>query len=135
MQIGNLRYAYAAMRCLVLVMAVQCSKSAWAEGTDRVQELLSKEQSVFGIKRCQRSSDEIVVCGQRSDRFRLPLPNESAIESIAGHHAGELPRATAETPSLVKPCGIFQDERKCSKWETRRERQVLREMDDGSDLK
>jgi len=54
------------------------------------------------------------VCGQRRDRYRLPLPDERG-------HQGD--RARGEAPSGMAaitpaaPCGIFAGERRCSKCE------------------
>ena len=54
------------------------------------------------------------MCGQRRDRYRLPLPDERG-------HQGD--RARGEAPSGMAaitpaaPCGIFAGERRCSKRE------------------
>ena len=68
------------------------------------------------MPQCQGGAigDEIVVCGQRRDRFRLPLPNER-------EQPGD--RVSRDIPSgmdALKPatrCGIFAGERRCGKRE------------------
>lgn len=67
------------------------------------------------IATCSDSAvtDEIVVCGARQDRYRLPLPVE---RSSAERGRGEASTGTtALTPAA--PCGIFEGQRRCSKKE------------------
>ncbi|MFA6122682.1 MAG: hypothetical protein WCS75_10195 [Sphingomonas sp.] len=60
------------------------------------------------------SADEIVVCGRRRERYRLPLRVEREPES--DHRRGEASSGLAAiTPS--GPCGIFAGQRQCSKRE------------------
>lgn len=67
------------------------------------------------IARCSDSAitDEIVVCGARQDRYRLPLP----VKRSSGERGrGEASTGTtALTPAA--PCGIFEGQRRCSKKE------------------
>jgi hypothetical protein len=59
-------------------------------------------------------NEEIVVCGRRPDRYRLPLPAEHVRQP--GPVRGEAPSAMAAlTPS--GRCGIFAGERRCNKRE------------------
>lgn len=67
------------------------------------------------IARCAdtASSEEIVVCGARLDRYRLPLPVE---RPSAEWGRGEAQTGMAAlTPAA--PCGIFAGQRRCSKKE------------------
>ena len=67
------------------------------------------------IARCSdpAATDEIVVCGARQDRYRLPLPVE---RPSAARGRREAPTGTAAlTPAA--PCGIFEGQRRCSKKE------------------
>jgi hypothetical protein len=67
------------------------------------------------IARCADtpSSDEIVVCGARQDRYRLPL----LVERLSAERGrGETQTGLAAlTPAA--PCGIFAGQRRCSKKE------------------
>jgi hypothetical protein len=54
---------------------------------------------------------DVVVCGVRPDRHRLPLPRQAA----AGDTAPEASGKSAITPN--GRCGIFAGERRCSKRE------------------
>lgn len=67
------------------------------------------------IARCSYSvsSGEIVVCGARQDRYRLPLPVE---RPSAERGRGEAQTGTAALTSAA-PCGIFEGQRRCSKKE------------------
>lgn len=67
------------------------------------------------IARCSDSvsAGEIVVCGARQDRYRLPLPVE---RPSAERGRGEAQTGMAAlTPAA--PCGIFAGQRRCSKKE------------------
>lgn len=64
------------------------------------------------LPRCgAASADEIVVCADTSDRYRLPLP-----VARAGPERGE---ARSGMDALTPPtrCGIFAGERQCGKKE------------------
>jgi hypothetical protein len=54
---------------------------------------------------------DVVVCGARPDRYRLPLPREAPASDTPSEASG----MTAITPSCR--CGIFAGERRCSKRE------------------
>jgi len=60
-------------------------------------------------------SDDILVCGGRRDRFRLPLPVD---------HSGEPSRSDQGTGmgalTPPPPCGLFAGQRKCAKHEARK---------------
>ena len=65
---------------------------------------------------CQSGSDgaEIVVCGQKRDHYRLPLPVERGQQGDRAR--GDVPNGIAAiTPAA--PCGIFAGERRCNKRE------------------
>jgi len=67
------------------------------------------------IARCSDSvsSGEIVVCGARQDRYRLPLPVE---RPSTERGRGEAQTGVAAlTPAVA--CGIFAGQRRCSKKE------------------
>ncbi|GGE73267.1 hypothetical protein [Sphingomonas prati] len=75
---------------------------------------VAKPVDLSAIQQCgAASSGEIVVCGGRSEQYRLPLPNER----VAGARTrGDAPTGTAAlTPPA--PCGIFAGERRCGKRE------------------
>ena len=62
------------------------------------------------------SGDDIVVCGARSDRFRLPLPVERSDDAPV---KGEL----ATPLAVITPradCGLFAGQRTCNKREAAR---------------
>lgn len=66
-------------------------------------------------RRCatDTATDEILVCGRRDDRYRLPLPEDRApVERTRGEARGGL---AAITP--YSRCGIFAGERRCGKRE------------------
>ena len=68
------------------------------------------------VPRCQEvaASEDLVVCGRRPNRYRLPLPTEKAPSFDRAH--GEAPTGMAAlTPS--GRCGIFAGERTCNKRE------------------
>lgn len=76
---------------------------------------ISKPIDLSVVRHCSggRSSGEIVVCGSRRDRFRLPLPIEREPSTPV---RGEVQTGMAAlTPS--GRCGIFAGERRCSKSE------------------
>lgn len=78
--------------------------------------ILAKPMSLVLIPRCPdgASSDEVVVCGERPDRYRLPLPNERAPSRERERHEAQTGMA-ALTPS--GRCGIFAGERSCDRRE------------------
>jgi len=59
----------------------------------------------------REATDEIVVCGRRSDRYRLPKELRTEPSS-----ASDRPRMPLSANDLA-PCGIFQGERRCGKAE------------------
>jgi hypothetical protein len=66
-------------------------------------------------QRCDDAAptDEIVVCGNRADRYRLPLPLERATSERG---KGEARSGTAAMTPYAK-CGMFAGERQCGKRE------------------
>lgn len=71
------------------------------------------------ISRCESGGeDDIVVCGTRRDRYRLPLPIDDANPAdrrVPGEAAAPL---SAITPGGA--CGLFAGQRACSKAEAAR---------------
>ena len=59
-------------------------------------------------------SDDIVVCGGRRDRFRLPLPVDHSGEPCRSDRGTGMGALTPPTP-----CGLFAGQRKCAKAEAR----------------
>lgn len=59
----------------------------------------------------RETTNEIVVCGRRSDRYRLPQELRAEPSS-----ASDRPRMPLSANDLA-PCGIFQGERRCGKAE------------------
>jgi hypothetical protein len=57
-------------------------------------------------------SDEVVVCGARRDRYRLPLPAEREMIPTRTDRASGM---AALTPAA--PCGIFAGQRRCGRRE------------------
>jgi hypothetical protein len=65
---------------------------------------------------CAAAPDgEVVVCGGRTDRYRLPFPVERDPPSVAGPSAG----GGSGTAAITSPgrCGLFAGERRCGKRE------------------
>jgi hypothetical protein len=60
-------------------------------------------------------SDDIVVCGGRRDRFRLPLPVDRSGEPSRSDQGTGMGALTPPTP-----CGLFAGQRKCPKHEARK---------------
>lgn len=60
------------------------------------------------------SPEDIVVCGGKRDRYRLPLPSEPA--PSPNHVRGEPPNGMAALTPASR-CGIFAGERLCNKRE------------------
>ena len=71
-------------------------------------------QKLSVVPRCGSDADAktIIVCGDREDRYRLPLPAERA-------PADQRERSDAGTGSVALtppgPCGIFAGQRRCNK--------------------
>lgn len=67
------------------------------------------------IARCDdtASSEEIVVCGARRDRYRLPLP----VERSSTERGRDDVQTGMAALALAAPCGIFAGQRRCSKQE------------------
>ncbi|WP_156457945.1 hypothetical protein [Sphingomonas sp. Leaf412] len=61
---------------------------------------------------CATSGGDVIVCGTRPNRHRLPLPVERDAPASA-----EASGMSALTPA--RRCGIFAGERRCSKREAR----------------
>jgi hypothetical protein len=59
--------------------------------------------------------DDIVVCGGRRDRFRLPLPVDHSGEPSRSDQGTGMGALTPPTP-----CGLFAGQRKCPKHEARK---------------
>ena len=91
-----------------LILAVQ---AAQASGFDLAA--LPARPSLSVIPRCAVGSveEEVVVCADRRDRYRLPLPVERAPGDRA---AGEPLDGTAALAGAGR-CGIFAGERRCNK--------------------
>jgi hypothetical protein len=53
---------------------------------------------------CRTGEEEIVVCGRRSDRERLPLRNERTMGARTHLLPGESPSAVAAMESADPPC-------------------------------
>lgn len=70
---------------------------------------------------CRDSADaaDIVVCGTRPDRYRLPLPVEPA-DTGDRRMAGEAARASAALTPGGGACGVFAGQRTCAKAEAAR---------------
>lgn len=81
---------------------------------DRVAEMMAVYRDKTAIVRpCPTApSADIIVCGRRVQRHRLPLPVEPDPE---GSHIvrGELPRASAKPVKQVS-CGVIQGGRPCN---------------------
>ncbi|WP_277971308.1 hypothetical protein [Sphingomonas echinoides] len=60
-------------------------------------------------------TDDIVVCGGRRDRFRLPLPVDRSGEPSRSDQGTGMGALTPPTP-----CGLFAGQRKCAKHEARK---------------
>ncbi len=60
-------------------------------------------------------SDDILVCGGRRDRFRLPLPVDRSGEPSRSDQGTGMGALTPPTP-----CGLFSGQRKCAKHEARK---------------
>jgi hypothetical protein len=60
-------------------------------------------------------SDDILVCGGRRDRFRLPLPVDRSGEPSRSDQGTGMGALTPPTP-----CGLFAGQRKCPKHEARK---------------
>jgi hypothetical protein len=96
---------------LWLIVALQAAQSGSTESSFDLAAS-SKPVELTTAKRCSEgaSRGEIVVCGGRDSRYRLPLPNErQPLER--GEQAGR----GALTPA--GSCGIFAGERRCNKGE------------------
>lgn len=66
------------------------------------------------LPRCESGrAGEVVVCGERPDRFRLPLPVERDVPSAEDHRVAT--GAVALTPATR--CGMFEGERRCGRRE------------------
>lgn len=69
------------------------------------------------LPRCEDAAEgEVLVCGARADRFRLPLPSEREPVIETDH------RATTGLAALTPPtrCGMFEGERRCGRREAER---------------
>lgn len=83
-------------------------------------EAMVHARSLTGNQRCQRGADgEIVVCAGNGDKYRLPFPEERAPNEDRNARRGDIPAASA-APISYADCGIFQNQRRCSKAEMRR---------------
>jgi hypothetical protein len=96
---------------LWLIIALQAAQPGPTESSFDLAAS-SKQVELTTVNRCSEgaSRDEIVVCGTRDDRYRLPLPNERQPRE----RARQTGRA-ALTPA--GSCGIFAGERRCNKAE------------------
>lgn len=67
-------------------------------------------------RRCGSATqtDDIVVCGGKRDRFRLPLPVDHSGEPSRSDQGTGMGALTPPTP-----CGLFTGQRKCAKAEAR----------------
>ena len=109
-------------RCLLAMCGILMSMAAGAqppgEPTPQLPHPFTDRQQCRSA-----SAGEVVVCADRGrrdgDRYRLPLPDEREPEGSSAPVRGEIPRASAETPSAAG-CGPFQGQRRCSKAEALR---------------
>lgn len=96
---------------LLLTLALQ---AAQAGPTSFAFDIAKPSSSinVTSLTRCGNtaSSDEIVVCGARRDRYRLPLPDE---RGPSDHLRNEAPSGMAALIPAGR-CGIFAGERRCN---------------------
>lgn len=81
-----------------------------------VQVAVPTRIDTAAMLRCddRATGGEVIVCGRREDRHRLPLPVER--DPAPGHVRGE---ARTGLDAITPPgrCGIFAGERACSKRE------------------
>lgn len=98
-----------------IVLAFQASPHAAFDLADVRHGTLVVAPST--VERCHSASDgaEIVVCGGRRDRYRLPLPDERGQPEARGDAASGMAALTPATP-----CGIFAGQRRCTKREAAR---------------
>lgn len=101
---------------LWLIIALQAAPAVPNLGTFDLAHL-PKLLSLSILPGCDSDGshdDEIVVCGQKRDQYRLPLPTERA--SPTGPIRSDAQTGMAAlTPS--GRCGIFAGERRCNKRE------------------
>ncbi len=94
---------------VLMVIAMQAAASGGLSVPLRMRVTANPEEP------CRGTGDEVVVCGGRDDRYRLPLRREREPANPT-HAAGE----GASTMAALTPtgrCGLFAGERHCSKVE------------------
>ncbi|SFP74905.1 hypothetical protein [Sphingomonas rubra] len=92
---------------LLSLTLLQAASSVHSEAFDLAAVGLPDVQ-----RRCSAAADEVVVCGRRDERYRLPLPSER--DDAATVHRDDTGMAPLTSAA---PCGIFAGQRRCNKAE------------------
>jgi hypothetical protein len=97
-----------------LTIALQVAQNTVSPGTVDAPKA-AQALTFTTIQRCRDEGvGDVLVCGHRRDRYRLPLPTERAASTERA--PGEATTGMAAlTP--VGRCGMFAGERRCSKRE------------------
>lgn len=103
-----------------LMLVLQAAATQGGPGTPDLRDIdpPTLPQALAVVSKCRDGGepDEVVICGSRPDRFRLPLPNERESSGLTVRSPGD---ALAGMAALTAPgrCGMFEGERRCSKAE------------------
>jgi hypothetical protein len=103
------------MALLMLMLLAQAVPAASLPATEF--DLARAPTAATAQTRCGSAtqSDDILVCGGRRDRFRLPLPVDRSGEPSRSDQGTGMGALTPPTP-----CGLFAGQRKCAKHEARK---------------
>lgn len=102
---------------MALVMLMLLAQALPAAGLPATEfDLARAPKSAPAQTRCGATtqSGDILVCGGRRDRFRLPLPVDHSGEPSRSDQGTGMGALTPPTP-----CGLFAGQRKCAKHEAR----------------
>jgi hypothetical protein len=84
------------------------------------EEAMARARDLTRSDDCTASStgDNIIVCGRKADRYRLPLRENEGDDLPSGNRRGDIARVSLDRV-MYGDCGPFQGQRQCSRSEAK----------------